>query len=265
MRLVATGIRLAFDGRPVLDGVSFAVGPGEMVGLIGPNAAGKTTLLRVLAALVTPDAGAVALDGVPLTDMPSGQRARLLAYLPQNAACHWPLAVERVVALGRLPHLRPFVREGTADRVAIARAMAACEVAHLASRPITALSGGEQARTLIARALAGAPEILLADEPVSHLDPYHQFRVMEILRALAARGGAVVAALHDLALAGRFCDRLVLMDRGRVAAAGTPAAVLTPPLLAQTFGISVAVVEDGETPVVVPRARIESDGREARG
>jgi iron complex transport system ATP-binding protein len=262
MRLVARNLHLAFDGRLALDGVALAVEPGEIIGLLGPNAAGKTTLLRVLAGLAVPDAGTMRLDGTPLAAVSRGVRARRIAYLPQNATCHWPLAVERMVALGRIPHLGPLAREGAADRAAIADAMAACEVTHLAGRPVTALSGGEQARALLARALAGTPDLLLADEPVSHLDPYHRLRVMELLRAIAQGGGAVVVALHDLSLASRFCDRLVLMDRGRVAAEGAPAAVLTAPVLGRVFGISVTLLDGGDHPVVVPRARLDGAARE---
>jgi iron complex transport system ATP-binding protein len=259
--LAAENLTVSFNGRIALDGAEIAVARGETVGLLGPNAAGKTTLLRVLAALIEPRAGRVLLDGMPLAAIPRTMRARRIGYLPQNAACHWPLTVERLAALGRIPHLDRLAREGPRDRAAVMRALADCDVGDLASRPVTALSGGEQARAMLARALAGEPELLLADEPVAQLDPWHQLRVMELMRAIASRGGAVLVALHDLALAARFCDRLVLLDRGRVAADGAPAAVLTPPVLARVFGIKAAIVAEDGGLLVVPRARLDGAAR----
>jgi iron complex transport system ATP-binding protein len=258
MTLAAESIALRLGGRAVLDGVSIAAAPGELVGLIGPNAAGKTTLVRVLAGLIAPDAGAVTLDGRPLAAIPRAERARAVAYLEQDAVCHWPLAVRRLVALGRLPWLGPFQRAGPADEAAITQAMADAEIAPLADRPVTTLSGGERARAFLARALAGAPRVLLADEPVASLDPYHQMKVMELLRAQAARGGAVVAVLHDLTLAARFCDRLVLLDGGRVAAEGAPTQVLTAQTLARVYGVAAAFGADADGPYVVPRRRLDA-------
>jgi iron complex transport system ATP-binding protein len=259
MKLAAEDIAVRLGGRAVLAGVAIAATPGELVGLIGPNAAGKTTLVRVLAGLIVPDSGTVTLDGRPLAAIPRAARARAVAYLEQDAVCHWPLAVHRLVALGRLPWLGPFQRPGAADAAAIARAMADAEIDTLADRPVTALSGGERARVFLARALAGGPHVLLADEPVASLDPYHQIKVMELLRTQVARGGAVVAVLHDLTLAARFCDRLVLLDRGRVAAEGAAGEVLTPEALARVYGVTAAFGSDADGPYVVPRRRL--DGR----
>ncbi len=258
MTLAAANVTVRLGGRTVLDGVSFAAGPGAVVGLIGPNAAGKTTLVRVLAGLVIPVAGTVTLDGRPLGAVAREERARAIAYLEQDAVCHWPLAVRRLVALGRLPWVGPFANPRPDDAAAIDRALADAEIAALADRPVTALSGGERARAFLARALAGAPRVLLADEPVASLDPYHQMKVMELLRAQAARGGAVVAVLHDLTLAARFCDRLVLLDRGRAVAAGAPTEVLTPGSLARVYGVAAAFGADADGPYVVPRRRLDA-------
>ena len=255
--IFAEALKVSFNGRAALDGAGLRVERGETVGLLGPNAAGKTTLLRTLAGLIEPQAGLVTLDGAPLDSIPRAARARRIGYLPQSASCHWPLTVERLAALGRIPHLGAFAREGERDREAVARALADCDVTDLAARPVTALSGGEQARVMLARALAGEPELLLADEPVAQLDPWHQLRVMELMRAIASRGGAVVVALHDLVLAARFCDRLVLLDHGKVAADGAPSAVLTEAVLARVFGIAAAVVQHVDGLLVVPRARID--------
>ncbi len=258
MTLAADRVTLRLGGRAVLDGVSLVAAPGALVGLIGPNAAGKTSLVRLLAGLAVPDAGRVTLDGRPLSALGPVARARAVAYLEQDAVCHWPLAVRRLVALGRLPWLGPFARPGPADAAAIDRALADAEIAPLADRPVTTLSGGERARVFLARALAGVPRVLLADEPVASLDPYHQMKVMELLRAQAARGGAVVAVLHDLTLAARFCDRLVLLDRGRVVAEGAPPAVLTAETLARVYGVAAAFGADADGPYVVPRRRLDA-------
>ena len=243
--IAAENIVVRLGGRTVLDGVSLRANDGEMVGLIGPNASGKTTLMRVLAGLILPDAGMVT---PPLTP---AERARTVAYLERGAQCHWPLAVRRLVALGRLPHLGPFQRPSEADARAIDAALAEADVATLADRPVTELSSGELARVHLARALATAPRVLLADEPVASLDPNHALQVMELLRAQAARG-AVVVVLHDLTLAARFCDRLVLLDRGKVAAEGAPMAVLTPETVARIYAVRAAFGDNW----VVPLARL---------
>ncbi|MFM2043902.1 MAG: iron(III) dicitrate transport ATP-binding protein fecE [Pseudomonadota bacterium] len=253
--IAATGIRHAFAGRPVLDGIDIAIAPGERVGLIGPNGAGKTTLLRILAGLLRPDAGMVRLGGIPLDQVPPRDRARALGYLAQAGDVHWPLPVEQVVGLGRLPHLSPFTGPQATDRAAVRRAMDRCGVTPFRDRPVATLSGGERARVLLARTLAGEPTLLLADEPVAGLDPCHQLQVMDLL---AGRGGAeagagaagdgldrgvgVVMVIHDLALAARYCSRLVLIGQGRIVADGPPDAVLDPALLARIYGVEVASV-----------------------
>ncbi|MCC7412841.1 MAG: ABC transporter ATP-binding protein [Gammaproteobacteria bacterium] len=212
---------------------------GEVVGLIGPNGSGKTTCLRVLAGLLRPQAGRIELDGRALGSFEPRARARLIGYLPQGAEVHWPLVVRDLVALGRQPHVGPWQRPGAHDRAAIAAALRAAEMDGLADRIVTRLSGGERMLAHIARLLAGEPRIVLADEPVAALDPAHQLRVMALLRAIAGGGGAVLLVLHDLTLAGRFCDRLVLLDAGVVQAAGAPAEVLTRANLARVYGVEV--------------------------
>jgi len=243
----ATGIDLALGGRRVLSGVDVAVRDGEVLGLIGPNGAGKTSLLRVLAGLVPPAAGAVTLD----RDL-AARPARGIGYLPQSGAVHWPLSVERVVALGRLPHLPPFRSPGPGDAEQIRAAMAATDVADLAGRSIAAVSGGERARILLARVLAGEPQVILADEPVTGLDPLHQLEVMALLRSQARAGRGVVIVLHDLTLAGRFCDRLVLLDGGRVAATGTPAEVLTAERIGAVYRVTTVGGRVGAESYLVP-------------
>jgi iron complex transport system ATP-binding protein len=190
-----------------------------------------------------PAQGDLTLDGTALAALAPAARARRIGYLAQGGQVHWPLSVARLVALGRLPHLGPWTRPRPADAAAIDAALAEADVAHLASRSVASLSGGERARALLARVLAGEPDVLLADEPVAGLDPYHQLRVMDLLSARAARGCAVVVVLHDLALALRYCQRVTLLVEGRVLAAGPPRAALSPAVLAEAYGVRATIAD----------------------
>ena len=235
--LAGEGIAVALGSRPVLRGVDAAVRPGELLGLIGANGAGKSTLLRVLAGLRRPDRGVVRLDGADLRGMAPHRLALARAYLPQDAAAHWPLTVEEVVRLGRLPHRR--ASAGAGDEAAVGRALERTGTAPLRGRAIDTLSGGERMRVLLARALAVEAPVLLADEPVAALDPLHQLRIMQVLRGLAEGGAAVAVVLHDLILAGRFCHRLMLLHDAAVLADGPPGLVLTDAHLGRAYGVSV--------------------------
>lgn len=253
--LEARDIRVNWDGRNILDRVAFQLDRGEFIGLIGPNGAGKTTLLRVLARLLAPAAGELALNGECLSRVSPRRLARCMGYLAQSAPAHWPLTVEALVALGRTPHLGWWQRMTETDHAAIEWAMQLADVAYLRQRRVDTLSGGERLRALLARVFATRPELILADEPVAALDPYHQLQVMEILRDHAHRGGAVVAVLHDLNLAARFCDRLVLLDTGRVAATGSVQNVLSERHLEQVYGIEARVLDHGGEHTVIPWRR----------
>lgn len=261
MLLAADGIVAGRGGPEVLHGVSLHAQAGQVVGLIGPNGAGKSTFCAVLAGLLPATEGLLTLAGRSMAALTPRERARLLAYLPQAPECHWPLVVEQVVALGRLPHRGPWGAAGETDRVAVAAAMERLEVTPLAGRLFTQLSGGEKMRVLLARAIVGAPRVLLADEPVDGLDPAHQLEVMELLREQAAAGCAVVVVLHDLALAGRFCDRLVLLERGQVLAAGPAAEVLTGRNCAQAYGVETVRLEHAGGSVLVPWRRLPREDR----
>jgi iron complex transport system ATP-binding protein len=175
--------------------------------------------------------------------------------MPQDAVVAWPVPVRDVVSLGRLPFRKPFAALTATDREAITRALAAADVASLASRRVTTLSAGERTRVLFARALAGETPVLLADEPVAALDPYHQLQAMELLRACAARGTAVLAVLHDLSLAARFCDRLVVLADGAVRAQGPAETVARDPVLAETFAVEALVGSHDGAPYVLPWRR----------
>jgi iron complex transport system ATP-binding protein len=250
--LTMTDVTVPLGGRDVVHSVSLAVAPGEVVVIIGPNGAGKTTLLRAAAGL-TPASGAIGLGGAPLRTLSLPERARRVAYLPQGHVVHWPLPVAEVVALGRLPR-GAGADLSEADRVAVARAMDATGTTEYADRPVTTLSGGERARVALARVLATEAPLIIADEPTASLDPRYQLTVMTILRRHAEAGGAVVAVLHDLALAARMADRLVLLAGGRIAAAGPPRAVLAGTRVNAVFGIEADLVDVRGVPVVVPIA-----------
>ena len=262
--LAVENVSVFLAGRPVLSGASLRAESGTLVGLIGPNGAGKTTLLRAIAGLEATIGGRVDLGDRPMDSLDRAARARSIAYLPQGATVHWPLTVERVVALGRLPHLHAWGSYGPADRAVVQRALEAADAAAFADRPVTALSTGERARVLLARALASEPAVLLADEPVAALDPSHQLDVLELLRRRCAEGLTAVVVLHDLSLAARYCDALTLLVDGSVRQHGSPVEVLAPETLRTAYGIDGAVHEtDGVRSVLVRRTLTdEASGRE---
>jgi len=246
--LGAEGINLSIDGAHILRGVSTSLKPGELVGLIGPNGAGKTTLLKVLGGLLQPTGGEVRLLGEPLARYQPRQVARLIAHVPQSTLTDFAFTVREVVLMGRSPHLGRFQIEQTADREISQRAMERLHVEGLADRLITTLSGGERQRVFIARALAQQPRVLLLDEPTANLDVRHQLDVLELVADLArAENLGVIAALHDLDLAAHYCDRLVLMEAGRVLADSAPEHVLTPQNVAAAFEVDAQVYRDPYT------------------
>ncbi|MDK2761686.1 MAG: ABC transporter ATP-binding protein [Sphingopyxis sp.] len=247
--IALNNVGVTLGRRRVIEGVSAAFGAGTLTGIVGPNGAGKSTLARAMLALI-PASGDIQVDGIDVAAMPRGDLARRIAYVPQGQSLHWPLTVERLVGLGRLPHLAPMSRISDADNAAIARAMERADVLTLRDRIATELSGGERARVLFARALAVEAPALIADEPLASLDPGHQIDVMDMLRAEAAGGALVIAVLHDLTLAARYCDRLLLIDAGRVVADGTPADVLTADRLRAVYGIEAQVETGGEWPTI---------------
>lgn len=249
------GVTVTLGRRTVIAGVTTVFAPGQLTGIIGPNGAGKSTLARAMLGLV-PHGGLVKIDSVDAGTLPPAQRARTIAYLPQGQTLHWPLSVERLVSLGRLPHLAPLSRIAEADIAAIDRAMARADVLALRHRDATELSGGERARVMLARALAVEAPALIADEPLASLDPGHQIDVMELLLAEARAGATVVAVLHDLTMAARYCDQLLLVNGGAIAAEGQAEEVLTPANLARVYGIDAKLDTSGATPAVVTRGRI---------
>lgn len=254
-RLAWTQISLRRQGRLILDRISLQVGAGEMVGLVGPNGAGKTALMRLAVGLDHPSEGQILLDGTALQKIPPRERARRMAFLPQQAEAAWPITAREAVRLGRLPHDDvEGSRRGDHWVHAVETALAAVGMSDHADQLLTRLSGGERALVLLARALAVEAGLLLLDEPTANLDPAHQLQVMEILRHRASQGDAVVVVMHDLALAARCCDRLLVLHQGRLAAQGCGIAILDDPLLRQVFRVTVDRGQIAGQEVFLPRS-----------
>ncbi|MBZ9648691.1 ABC transporter ATP-binding protein [Sphingobium sp. 3R8] len=252
----AQGLTVRLGRHAAVRDVDVTLEPGTLVGVVGPNGAGKSTLIRALLGLVSPQAGRVLIDGQDGKRLDRQTIARAVAYLPQGQTLHWPLSVERLVALGRLPHLGPLSRLSEEDEAAIEAAMARADVLHLKGRVATELSGGERARVLLARALAVGARGLIADEPLAALDPGHQIDVMDLLRGEARGGALVVTVLHDLGMAARYCDRLLLMDGGALVADGAPMDVLTADALARVYGVTARIERDGDAPLILLVGRV---------
>lgn len=254
LRLEGVGVR--YGRRSAVVETSLELAPAALVGLVGPNGAGKSSLLKAIAGLV-PHAGAITWRSMPLGRMGRLERARTIAYLPQSAHVHWPLTAAELVALGRMPHLAFGERPSVEDAQAVAWALERCAASALAERRVDRLSGGERARVLLARALAVETPVLLVDEPIQSLDPRHQLNIMRVLRDSAERGALVVAVLHDVALAARFCTRIVLLAEGRVVGDGAPEDVLSADALARWYGVEPYVARHLGEPVVLPWRQID--------
>ena len=251
--ILVRDLEVRLGRREVLSGLALGLPAGRLTVVLGPNGAGKTTLVRAIAGLVRPAAGEILLDGAPVHAMSRAARARRIAYLPQTGGISWPLPVGMVVALGRMPHGEAPDALSLEGRRAVAEAIAAVGLDGFEHRPMTELSGGERGRALLARALATQAPVLVADEPVAALDPRHELLVLDVLRERARAGATVVAVMHDLTLAARFADGVVLLDHGRMVADGTAAEVLTAPRLETVFGIDAAVTGQGDGLTVTPR------------
>jgi iron complex transport system ATP-binding protein len=234
-RLRVSGLTFERGVRRILDSIDLEFESGGVTAVLGPNGAGKSTLLGCVAGLLDARQGEVTLDGITLSKLPALERARRIAFLPQTPEIAWPVDVETLVGLARIPFQR--VASDEKNRAAVARAMERTQVAHWSSRIVTTLSGGERARVLLARIFAGEPEWILADEPFTGLDPAHQFEAADLFRSFAASGGGVLLTIHDLALAARVADRVVILDGARIVADGSPQEALTSSMLRTVYGI----------------------------
>ncbi len=241
------GVTVSFGNATVLDDVSLAVEPGTFLGLVGPNGAGKTTLLRTVSGALDPDGGTVSLDDDRLDKLGSKAASRRVAVVPQDTTVSFGFTARDVVAMGRTPHRGRFEPSTRTDRQAVDDALARVDAEHLADRRIDELSGGERQTVTIARALAQETPILLLDEPTASLDVNHQVETLELVADLVADGKTVVAAIHDLSLAARYCDELALLADGDIVATGLPESVLTRDRLADSFDARTVLRRDPVT------------------
>ena len=253
--LVFSGVRFGYGAVPVLPGLDLTIDRGEIVGLLGPNGAGKTTCVRLASGAIAPAAGRIELFGDEISTLAARERARRVAVVPQETHPVFEFTVEEVVRMGRAPHLGFLGIERGEDRELADRAMRQCAVEHLASRSFRALSGGEHQRVLLARALAQTTPLLLLDEPTAFLDIKHRLAAYEVLARLRDETGpAIVVVSHDVNLAARYCDRLVLLRGGSIVAAGPPAEVLTREAIRDAYDVDVALTSDPSSgrPFVIP-------------
>lgn len=232
--LEARELRCAIGRHTILRDLTLLVRPGEVLGLVGGNGTGKSTLLRVLAGVRRPTAGQVLLDGRPLASFRTHERARRVAFVAQEEAAHTDLLVGEMVGLGRVPHARAWGGLDATSRDAVCLALEQVDLGYAVNQPLDQLSGGERRRALIARGLAQEAPLLLLDEPTNHLDIRHQLALLRRIRAL---GRTVVVSMHDLDLAATFCDRIAVLHDGRLLACGSPDQVLSPRLLHDAFGV----------------------------
>ncbi len=256
--LAAESVTLAYDGAEIVRDLSVRIEPGSFTIIIGPNACGKSTLLRGLSRLLAPRAGNIVLDGRAITELPAKEVARRLGLLPQSAIAPEGITVRELVGRGRYPHQNLFRQWSAADDAAVDEALAATGTTQLASRAVEALSGGQRQRVWVAMVLAQQTDLLLLDEPTTFLDVAHQVELMELFAELNERGRTIVAVLHDLNHAARHASRIVAMRNGRILAEGPPAEVITSERVQEVFGLANVVVDDPVTggPLVVPlRAR----------
>ncbi len=241
MRIEISGICYSYEGKNALEKVTAQVPSGSFTGIIGPNGSGKSTLLRILGSVLRPFKGKVLYDGTDIALMPPLHRARLVGAVLQDSGAQFGFTVREVVEMGRFPYRGLFGKTDGSDSAAVEEAMDKAGVLQFSERPVTALSSGERQRAYIARALAQQPKVLLLDEPTSHLDISYQLEVMQMLKMLSSSGTTVVIVMHDLNLAGLYCDRLIAMKDGEVVAQGGPDMVLTAKNIMEIYGVKALV------------------------
>ena len=256
-----SNVHRSFGDVSVLGGVNLTVEPGEFVALVGPNGAGKTTLLRTINGIIEPEKGTVRIEDRTITELSSKEVSRRVATVPQDTHLGFSFTAEQIVEMGRTPHRSRL--DWSEDMAPVERALERTELLELRDRAVDDLSGGERQRVLLARALAQEPDALLLDEPTASLDITHQMQVLGLVEGLVSEGQTAIAAIHDLDLAARFCDRLVLLSDGKIQACGTPEGVLRDPALEAAFGTRTAVTENPATgtPVIAAVDDSEETGR----
>ena len=243
------GVSAGYDGEPVVEDVSFAVDRGEVVGLLGPNGVGKTTLLNCAVGLLDPLAGDVRVGDRSVASFDRDELARTVGYVPQSESTTFPRSVFQTVLMGRKPHFG--TRPGERDRAVVATLLDRLDLAELAMRDVASLSGGQRQKVMLARVLAQEPRALVLDEPTSDLDVRHELEALSLLRAEAPNGLAVVHAMHDLTLASRYSDRLVLLGEGGVYAQGPPES-LSAEMLSTVYGVEISIHDTEDGPIIVP-------------
>jgi len=260
--LRAESLTLAYDGRRVIEGLDLEIPDGRITAIVGPNASGKSTLLRGLARLMRPEAGQVTLDGRDIRSYAPKEFARRVAVLPQQPVAPDGVLVAELVSRGRHPHRGWFGGRSSDDDRIVAEVLEATGTAELADRAVSELSGGQRQRVWIAMALAQRADIVLLDEPTSFLDVSHQLELLDLLtESNREHGTTVVMVLHELNLAARYADHLVVVDRGRIAAAGEPADVMTAETVGAAFGLDCVVAQDpvAGSPMIVPIGRFHRE------
>lgn len=241
-------ISLELGGASILTDVSATLNKGEIVGLVGPNGAGKSSLLRSILGLVKIKNGSIIIDDKNIDEMTLKERAQKMAYAAQGSPVYWPLTVEHIVGLGRVPHLNPWQKLTVDDQLIIDYAIDRTDCSHLRERSVTSLSGGERARVLLARVLATQAAYILADEPVAALDPAHQLQVMDILKNLTSSDYGVMVVMHDLGLAQRYCNRIIMLNDGNMLGQDKPDVILNDENLASVFAVRASrLTSDGES------------------
>jgi iron complex transport system ATP-binding protein len=245
--LEVTNVSFSWGHRPIIQDVDFVVRPGELIGIIGPNGAGKTTLLRLVAGLLQPVEGHIRLLGRLLSDMSRKEIARVVAMVPQKPFTEFAFSVGEVVGMGRHPHRGRFEVESNQDRSAIGRAMELTDTLALSQRRIDEISGGEQQRVVLARALAQEPKLLLLDEPTSNLDPLHELHILNVVKDQVSKGVSAIVSMHNLIMASRFCDRLIMIRDGMPIASGAPEEVLSVTNIEAGFRVRSKIVPDLDT------------------
>ncbi|MBN1323258.1 MAG: ABC transporter ATP-binding protein [Methanotrichaceae archaeon] len=259
IQLQAMGVVFGYNSSRILDDVSLEIPPGKLVSVVGPNGSGKSTLIKCLDRVLSPQGGKVLIDRQDISKMTRKEVAKNLAYVPQSSLRVFPTTVYDTVLMGRRPHIGWLA--STDDDEKVWNVLQLLGIEHLAMEAFTELSGGQQQKVLIARALVQESKVMLLDEPTSNLDIWHQLDVMGIVRNLVqSRGITAMLAVHDLNLASRFSDRIIMMKRGKIVSAGPPSVVLTPENIAQVYNVEAEVRNNCDTPYIMPLCQIRDGG-----